>query len=78
MPEPQPASEPCCEREEIVASIRATAVHIIALHNAEIGAAHNCDLGEMIRIEDDVRKALVFKASLLERYHSHLEAHGCR
>jgi hypothetical protein len=36
------------------------------------------DVEELNRIEDDLRKAMAFKASLLERYHSHLQAHGCK
>jgi hypothetical protein len=74
----QPAYEPCRERDDIVASIRAAVGQVLYLHRLEIEALLKSDTEEVERIEDDLRKAMVFKRSLLERFHSHLQAHGCK
>ena len=67
MPQPQPANEPCREREDIAASIKAAVGHIIALHQAELGGLGGCDPEELKRIEDDLRKALTFKVLIARK-----------
>lgn len=78
MPEAKPASEPCSEKGEIVQSIKAAMGQVLFLHRLEVEAIEKGDVERLKRIEDDLRKGMRFKASLLERYQSHLQAHGCK
>ena len=78
MPAPEPAYEPCTARADIVRSLKAAMGEVLFLHRLEVEAIEKSDVDEIKRIEDDLRKAMAFKASLLERFHSHLQAHGCK
>ena len=78
MSQPEPAREPCHEREEIVHAIKAAMGQILYLHRLEVDAIQNNDTQELGRIESDLAKALALKGSLLDRFNAHLQAHGCK
>ena len=74
MAETQPA---CGERSEIADSIRVVLEHIVALQTVEIEAIQTGGNDELARLEDDIKKAMTMRASLMERLQAHVRSHGC-
>lgn len=66
----------CIEQERIAQSIRAVLSQLLSLHSAKIGAKG--DLDRLERIDTELEKVHARQASLLEKFQTHTEAHGCR
>ena len=77
MPQTETGQEPCPEKRQITESIRAVIDQVISLHRREIQAVHRGDVQEVERIQEDLKEAMTHEASLLEKLHAHLQAHGC-
>ena len=73
----RPPQEPCPEKQEITESIRAVIDQVISLHRREIQAVHRGDVQEVECIQEDLKEAMTYEASLIEKLHAHLKAHGC-
>ena len=68
------ASEQCAVQEEIAQAIRTVMSEILSLRTAKVDAQ-----GDWLeRLDRQLEKATAREASLRERFHAHLESHGCQ
>jgi hypothetical protein len=66
------------EKQELTEAIRAAMDQILALTQRELQARAKCELEESRRVRGELRRAAEFRASLLAKYNTHLQAHGCK
>lgn len=66
---------PCTEQERIAHSIRTVLSQILFLRSAKIGAKGN--LTKLERLDRLLERVQMRQASLLEKFQTHLEGHGC-
>ncbi len=74
----RPDPDGCQEKQELVEAIRAATDQIVALSQYGTQPGSKPDAKESERIQRQLNQAKELRASLLEKYNTHVEAHGCK